>query len=88
MGMAPEFSRNVGLILHPGTGYISPQFLVCYDDWFTTVYTDDETSPLNWQELLTFQSHRVCDEEGVAPPLEDHWLTCQECTDKKLKQAE
>jgi hypothetical protein len=37
VGRSPAHASNVGLILIPRTGHVSPQFHVVYDDDFTTV---------------------------------------------------
>ena len=87
VGNDPEFFRHVGLVLYPRTRFISPQFHVCYDNWFTTAYSDESTSLPNWQDLLTYSTQRVCDDDGRAPFLINCWLFKKERADKRIKQA-
>ena len=49
VGRSPLHALNVGLILSPRTGHVSPQFHVVYDDDFTTVsYLRSANVPLYW----------------------------------------
>ena len=56
IGRSPLHASNVGLILNPRTGHVSPQFHVVYDDDFTTVpYLRSAKFlciGLNWSKLL------------------------------------
>ena len=45
MGMSPKHSTTVPLVLNPTTGYITAQFHVVFDDWFTTVSANDDHLP-------------------------------------------
>ncbi len=50
---SPSHASNVGLILNPRTGHISPQFHVVYDDDFTTVpYLRTVSVPPHWEKLV------------------------------------
>jgi hypothetical protein len=49
---------NVGLILNPRTGHVSPQFHVVYDDDFTMVpYLCTAAVPPHWAEFVEASSH-------------------------------
>jgi hypothetical protein len=53
VGRSPSHASNVGLILNPRTGHVSPQFHVIYDDDFTTVkYLRTGTVPPHWSDLV------------------------------------
>ena len=53
VGRSPAHASNVGLILNPRTGHISPQFHVVYDDNFTTVpYLRTGQVPSHWADLV------------------------------------
>ena len=53
VGRSPAHASNVGLILNPRTGHVSPQFHVVYDDNFTTVpYLRTGTVPPHWADLV------------------------------------
>ncbi len=53
VGRFPSHASNVGLILNPCTGHVSPQFHVVYDDYFATVpYLQTTTVPPHWVELV------------------------------------
>jgi hypothetical protein len=55
LGHSMTHSTNVGLILNPETGHISPQFHVVYDELFSTVYgtvTDGVFDADQWQSLI------------------------------------
>ncbi|MGL6008734.1 MAG: hypothetical protein ACRC1D_04685 [Culicoidibacterales bacterium] len=58
VGRSPSHASNVGLILNPRTGLVSPQFHVVYDDDFTTVpYLRTTTVPPHWAALVEASSH-------------------------------
>ena len=58
VGRSPSHASNVGLILNPRTGHVSPQYHVVYDDDFTTVpYLHTAAVPLHWAELVKASSH-------------------------------
>ncbi len=49
VGRYPSHASNVGLILNPRTGHVSPEFHVLYDDNFTTIkYLLTVTVPPHW----------------------------------------
>ena len=56
MGVSRQHASTVGLVRNLQTGRISPQFHVIYDDDFETVRSDEESHPLIWEELLTFNT--------------------------------
>ena len=57
VGRSPAHASNIGLILNPRTGHVSPQFHVVYDDDFTTVpYLRTATVPPHWAELVRTSS--------------------------------
>ena len=58
VGRSPSHASNVGLILNPRTGHVSPQFHVVYDDDFTTVpYLRTAEVPLHWAQLVEASSY-------------------------------
>ena len=58
VGRSPSHASNVGLILNPRTGHVSPQFHVVYDDNFTTVpYLRTNKVPPHWAQLIEESSN-------------------------------
>ena len=58
VGRSPSHASNVGLILNPHTGHVSPQFHVVYDNDFTTVpYLRSVDVPPHWAKLVEASSH-------------------------------
>ena len=57
IGRSSLHASNVGLILNPRTGHVSPQFHVVYDDDFTTVpYLRSIDVPPHWAQLVKASS--------------------------------
>jgi hypothetical protein len=57
VGRSPSHASNIGLVLNPRTGHVSPQFHVVYDDDFTTTpYLRTATVPPHWAELVEASS--------------------------------
>ena len=59
MGMSPTHASSVPLLLNPDTGYITANFHVVFDDWFSTVSSshDPGDSPVDisqspWSDLF------------------------------------
>ena len=42
LGRSPQHASTVPLILNPASGCISPQYHVVYNDWFSSVSTDEK----------------------------------------------
>ncbi len=58
VGRSSSHAYNVGLILNPRTGHVSPQFHVVYDDDYTTVpYLRSAEVPPHWAKLVETSSH-------------------------------
>ncbi len=58
IGRSPSHASNVGLILNPTTGHVSPQFHAVYDDDITMVpYFCTAAVPPHWAELVQASSH-------------------------------
>jgi hypothetical protein len=53
LGQSPMHARNVYLILNLVTGYVSPQYHCCFDDFFKTTHhgTPDVSGTICWQQL-------------------------------------
>ena len=56
IGLSPKHSSTVPLVLNPGTGAITPQYHVVFDDELTTISTNEDSLPdLNynlWAKLF------------------------------------
>ena len=53
VGCSPSHASNVGLILNPRMGHISPQFHIVYDDDFTMIpYLCTASVPPHWAKLV------------------------------------
>ena len=71
MGLSPKHSSTVPLVLNLGTGAITPQYHVVFDDEFTTIGTNEDSMPdLNsdlWAKLFGDSSFQfVFDDESEA----------------------
>ena len=71
MGLSPKHSSTVPLVLNPGTGAITPQYHVVFDDEFTTIGTNEDSMPdLNsdlWAKLFGDSSFQfVFDDKSEA----------------------
>ena len=69
MGLSPKHSSTIPLVLNPGTGAITPQYHVVFDDEFTTIGTNEDSMPdLNsdlWAKLFGDSSFQfVFDDES------------------------
>ena len=79
VGLSPKHAATVPSILNLQTGTISPQFHVVFDDWFSTVSSDDNDLELDaqvWEDLLVddhFLMTEFDEDDPVA--LHEEWLT-------------
>ena len=74
LGVAPQFASTVGNILNLESGYISPQYHVVHDDFFTTVPASLTAASWNalggsrvWERLYERGSERYVDPEDNIP---------------------
>ena len=80
LGWSPKHAATVPFVLNLSTGHVSPQFHVVFDDWFTTVNTEDKDdedsieSP-EWAELLLNQRLQIYFDAADDVELDDQWLT-------------
>ena len=82
LGKSSAHGNNVGLILNIETGYISPQFHVVYDEFFTTVPTSidlDQFDQATWDSLIATGLEQVphddVDEATGRYPFQDFFDT-------------
>ena len=56
MGLSSKHASTAPLVLNPNTGYITPQFHVVFDDWFSTIATSEDELPNfmsdDWHKLF------------------------------------
>jgi hypothetical protein len=45
MGLSSKHASTVPIVLNPSTGYITPQFHIVFDDWFSTITSSLESLP-------------------------------------------
>jgi hypothetical protein len=79
LGTSDQHSRHIGTIHNLGTGYVTPQFHVIYDELFTTVRALD--GPFNadtWNDFLINHREYIPNEDDVPPELADEWRTQDE----------
>jgi len=87
VGFSPVHAESVGLIRNLGTGYISPQYHIVYDDWCETVYSTHESPPAQWDEMCVFQRFETHFDDDVSPPtLAEEWLTPDEIEHNNAKK--
>ena len=79
LGFSTQHSSTVGMILNFQTGHISPQFHVVYDEKFTTVASNHDTSTLDLSGWIDRLTHDVylddynADTDGDLPGLAPEW---------------
>ena len=80
LGWSPKHAASVPLVLNLRTGNVSSQFHVVFDDWFSTVSTEELSTdePLDgelWTDLLMNERFQFMFDETDAMELDDEWLT-------------
>jgi hypothetical protein len=78
LGLSQQHAREVPLVLNIGTGSITTQFHVVFDDLFTTVPSieRENEAPEHWAELcLEKSTHLMLDSHPEH--LNDDWLTAE-----------
>jgi hypothetical protein len=90
LGWSPLHASNVPLILNLITGHISPQFHVVYDDWFSTVSTEekgtlDDIDDDVWSQLFMDNKYQAHFDDDDPMDLDDEWLTEAERFEKHQK---
>ena len=83
MGASPLHASTVGLVRNLHTNSITAQYYCVYDDFFETVHSGDAEEPLNWSDLIIFNSFKSHIDPDKAPEINDEWLTERE---RKIKK--
>jgi hypothetical protein len=86
VGYSKIHASNVGLILNPMTGRISPQYHVLFDDFFTTVRSVDDTrdpvfEDIDWNRMIQLLGTDTYFEEAdvdYVPPVSAEWESREE----------
>jgi Reverse transcriptase (RNA-dependent DNA polymerase) len=80
LGISPNHSSNVPLVLNLKTGNISPQFHVVFDDFFTTVMSviEGDEPPDNWDHLFHESRFWTYFDEHADVPLSTEWLSADD----------
>jgi hypothetical protein len=79
LGLSQQHASDFPLVLNLGTGSITTQFQVVFDDIFTTVPSieRENEAPEHWAELcLENSTHLMLD--STSEHLNDDWLTAEE----------
>ena len=67
IGSSNQHATTVPLVLNPSTGYITPQFHVVFDDWFSTIATSVEDVPdftsAEWDKLFGESRYQYTEDE-------------------------
>jgi hypothetical protein len=89
LGWSPLHASNVPLILNLTTGNISPQFHVVFDDWFTSVSSEDSSMDSEeslegkaWTELFMDNRFLAYFDDDDPIELDDEWLNELEIHEK------
>jgi hypothetical protein len=93
LGFSAEHASTVPLVLNLDTFYISPQFHVVFDDWFSTVpaegkdsLEDTESPPPFWLDLFHGSRYQYnFDDDDFIPELNVDWLDKNE---RELREHE
>ena len=79
LGRSRTHASSIGLIKNMTTGYLSTQFHVVYDDFFTTVASTGDNVALEetWNYIYQFMREAFRDEDDLdrVPELTDEWMT-------------
>ena len=72
LGILPHHLGSVALVLNIKTGYISSQFHIIFDDYFTTTLARTTNKlPYNWEDL--FNNHRELPPEEFQFSIGKQW---------------
>ena len=82
MGFSRMHSTLVGLVLNRTSGSITPQFHVVYDDYFSTVCSNQSDISQSWSKIFTHPSTRmqIPLDEDDDPELDDEWYSKEEAS--------
>jgi transposase InsO family protein len=88
LGWSPLHASSVPLVLNLTTGHVSPQFHVVFDDWFTTVSTEEKGVAENlndavWTELFMDNRFLAYFDDDDPMELDDEWLSDYEQLHKR-----
>jgi hypothetical protein len=91
LGWSPLHASSVPLILNLTTGHVLPQFHVVFDDWFTTVSTEekglDDIEDSVWSQMFNDHRFQALFDENDPMDLDDEWLTEMERLERHQKAA-
>ena len=77
IGLSPDHTSNVPLVLSTRTGLVMQQYHVVYDDHFmTTRSLHTNVIPSNWKELFTHRAENVLSDDPEKAAIHDlrpHW---------------
>ena len=74
VGLSLDYASNVPLVLQVDTGFISPDFNVILDDWFTTVTLPEGMVPdATWENLFTNSHYQYFFDEDDPLGLPADW---------------
>jgi hypothetical protein len=100
LGFSPDHSSTIGMIRNISTGYVSPQFHVVYDDYFSSVPNADNggveavvTDNVDWESLIESGRERHVELELDLngnqiniPELDAAWLTPDEIQARQQRE--
>ena len=92
MGLSNRHASLVPLVLNPDTGYITPQFHVVFDDWFSTIAMTYEQLPDfftdTWYKLFGDSSYQYIDLDNDDAPNIEAPTTTDEAAQQSYTQRE
>ena len=92
MGLSNRHATSVPLVLYPVTGYITPQFHVVFDDWFSTIAMTYEKLPDfftdTWYKLFGDSSYQYIDLDNNDAPNIEAPTTTDEAAQQSYTQRE
>ena len=89
--MSPKHASSIPLVLNCNTLWISPQFHVIFDEWFSSVTATaiDITPPSWWQDLFIHHRFKFEFDPSTDPiNLPDEWLEPDERLLRKFTQQQ
>ena len=80
LGWSPMHASTVPLVLNLSTGNVSPQFHIVFDDWFSTVNSEEQSledhiDDKEWTELFMGSRFQIFFDEDDPMELDDEWLS-------------
>ena len=88
LGRSNHHASDIGLIRTLRTGYMSTQYHVVYDDFYTTVSAEGNKPPLTWEALCSTSRENLINANkfSMPPSLDKSWMEQEESDQLALRR--